>query len=120
MQNTDTTDLLPRIAVPAYPWETKRRNEERSAALFAKRGQDAGYPCIVCGTHCGPAREDQQFLHICGGGGEVADPREAHLSGGTDEHSSGCLAFYPVGPSCLRKFKALRPYVQTMGQVTRG
>lgn len=97
--------LLPPIPVPPYDPEKKRLNEDRSAARWSKRGETQGYPCIVCGTFTGP--NPAMLIHVCGGGGEIHDANEVHA---TAEEEAGCLAFYPVGGSCLKRFPQLRRY----------
>lgn len=115
---TASTSLLPRIPLPRYDGD-RDKNEMRSLAGFRKRGVAHGLPCIVCNSYTGEATT-VRWLHICGGGGTVADPNEPHvkitglemdtLSDAERAEMAGCLLFYPVGSTCLRRHKELRPY----------
>jgi hypothetical protein len=106
MKNTTTpTTRLPSIPVPAYTGD-RDRNEANSVVKFRRQGVHAGYPCIICNTFTGP--NPTGYLHICDGGGMVADPNSMN---DTDHDESGCLASYPIGASCLKRYPELRPYV---------
>ena len=99
--------MLSPLPLPHYDADQKDRNADRSMARFRKQGLDEGHPCIVCGSFTGPGIAT--WVHVCRGGSAVADPNEEHVKTGRAD----CLAFYPIGSSCLRKYPALRPYVVT-------
>lgn len=107
MGKTLTGPMLPALQLPDYPSAQRDINESRSTMRWVRRGVDTGYPCIVCGTRTGP--NPSKYIHVCDGGSIVRDPRD--LGPGHGEFGeSGCLGFYPIGPSCLKNFPQLRPY----------
>jgi hypothetical protein len=63
-------------------------------------------PCFVCGK---PVDTTKRFasVHIHEGGGVVVTEEEAAMM-----DSSGDMYSFPIGPECLRKQPALKPYVK--------
>lgn len=82
------TAIAPRIDVPVSDhYEYRATGDE--------------YPCVICGAGCGV--EPMWFVHLVSGGVQLAAP-------GVEEDPSDDMGLYPIGPECLRKHPALKPY----------
>ena len=89
-------DRLPDMEIPDHP------NPKFSSVHHFE-------PCAVCGSETSEAPTG--FLHICRGGNTIRDVRHIDASGVCDDEA-GCLKMNPVGSSCIRRFKEIRPYLQ--------
>lgn len=97
--------MLPPIEAPREPAPRSLRDSHRP-------GQTGDwYPCFICGVPCNPATA--KLIHLCGGGSLVRD--HADPCGG-----DGCLAGYPVGPTCLRRHPEIKPYVSIRPSTKKG
>ena len=63
---------------------------------WADKNQGSMEHCACCGRKL---TSEPVFVEVIDGGGQVAAPGL-----GTDESDSGYMGFFPVGPSCAKRY----------------
>lgn len=90
------------VSIPSRPAIDALR-VQRERALTANR--ITHMPCIVCSLPVATGLATSRWLHVCHGGGTAL----SDALGEGECEASGCLYYYPIGATCLRRYPELRP-----------
>jgi len=79
---------------------------ENARSPFAdhpRKGSGTAMPCVICGV---PSPNPRYSVHLHGGGSVLIT--ESEVEEATAKYPGGNMDFYPIGPSCVKKYPELK------------